>query len=221
MKISKELLQQIVKEEALRLKKRMMLEAERTAIQKKLQEMEECGMMEEAPAAAGAEVQIKPEVEAAVEKNVQAVVSKITPDQAAQAQQELEALGIAPGASPEQIKGKIEAMLPVSEAMMTEAWDKSKLYNWLVGGGLGATLAGIVTAAVGALPLEKATALADYTGGSVSPTPAIIAGLVAAALGVASVVVGMKGKEKMAPTTKMSPEQAAAIIAKRKAAHGR
>lgn len=39
--------QQISKEEAMRFKKKMMLEAERESIRKQLQEMEECDMMDE------------------------------------------------------------------------------------------------------------------------------------------------------------------------------
>ena len=44
MKINPAELQQIIKEETLRLKKRMMLESEKAQILKKLQEMNECGM---------------------------------------------------------------------------------------------------------------------------------------------------------------------------------
>ncbi len=47
MKINPIELQQIIKEEALRLKKRMMLESERDSIVKKLQALEECESMEE------------------------------------------------------------------------------------------------------------------------------------------------------------------------------
>ena len=47
MKITNTQLQQIIKEEAKRLKTRMMLENEKTSILKKLQEIEECDMMEE------------------------------------------------------------------------------------------------------------------------------------------------------------------------------
>lgn len=46
MKINPIELQQIIKEEATRLKKRMMLESEKATILKKLQEIEECDMME-------------------------------------------------------------------------------------------------------------------------------------------------------------------------------
>ncbi len=46
MKINPTELRQIIKEEAMRLKKRMMLEAERTSILTKLQEMEEGGVDE-------------------------------------------------------------------------------------------------------------------------------------------------------------------------------
>ena len=47
MKINPEELKQIIKEEAIRLKRKMMLEAEKTSILKQLQEMEECDMMQE------------------------------------------------------------------------------------------------------------------------------------------------------------------------------
>lgn len=47
MKITPAELQQIIKEESLRLKKRMMLESEKESILKRLQEIEECEAMEE------------------------------------------------------------------------------------------------------------------------------------------------------------------------------
>lgn len=47
MKITNKELQQIIKEEAMRFKKKMMLEAEKESILKQLQEMEECDMMDE------------------------------------------------------------------------------------------------------------------------------------------------------------------------------
>jgi len=46
MKINPKELQQIIKEEAIRLKKKMMLEDEKASILKKLQEMEECEIAE-------------------------------------------------------------------------------------------------------------------------------------------------------------------------------
>lgn len=47
MKITNSQLQQIIKEEAIRLKTRMMLENEKAQILKRLQEIEECDMMQE------------------------------------------------------------------------------------------------------------------------------------------------------------------------------
>jgi len=46
MKLTNTQLQQIIKEEAIRLKTRMMLENEKTQIEKRLQQLEECDMME-------------------------------------------------------------------------------------------------------------------------------------------------------------------------------
>lgn len=223
MKFKPSELQQIIKEEALRLKKRMMLEAEKKSILKKLREIEECEMMEEtgAPLSENS-VEIKPEVEAAVEKRTNAIVNNLNPDQLDQAQNELSALGIAPGASEEDIKSKIAGMLPVNESMLSEAWDKSKVYNWLIGAGLGKILAGIVTAAIGSLPLEQATNLADFSNGTVAPTPAIIIGLVVAALGVATTIIGAKGKSGISkPINPEDAQRAQRVINQRKLKYGR
>lgn len=222
MKINPQELQQIIKEEAMRLKKRMMLEAEKETILKKLQEMDMMGAdAEMGGPAADTEVAIKPAVEATIEKRANALMSQLTPDMLQKAASELKTAGML-GASEEQIKDKVEEMLPVNEAMMNEVWDKSKVYNWLVGGGLGATLAGLVTTVLGAMPTMHLSNLADYTGGTVHPGPAVIAGIVTLALGAISTAIGMKGHTDMAADKgKMSPEQAAKIIAARKAREGR
>jgi hypothetical protein len=223
MKITPRELQQIIKEEAIRLKKRMMLEAEKATILKKLQEMEECDMMEDAPMGAPVEgeVVIKPNVEAAIDKNAQMVLSKLSPEQIEKAKAELAAAGLL-GASDDEIEAKVKQMLPMNESMMNEAWDKSKIYNWLVGGGLGAVAAGLTTTVLGSLPTQELSNLADYTGGTVTPTAGVIIGLIVAALGAISVASGMKGHNTLAAEkSKISPEQAAAIIARRKATHGR
>jgi len=47
MEITKTQLQQIIKEEAIRLKTRMMLENEKTQIEERIKQLEECDMMEE------------------------------------------------------------------------------------------------------------------------------------------------------------------------------
>lgn len=221
MKINPQELQQIIKEEAMRLKKRMMLEAEKEKILKQLQEMDMMGEEDFAPAAeqtADAEVVIKPAVEATIEKRANALMSQLTPDMIQKAASELKSAGML-GASEEAIQNKVEEMLPVNESMMNEAWDKSKVYNWLVGGGLGATLAGLVTTVLGALPTQELSNLADYTGATVTPGPAVIAGIVTLALGAISTAIGMSGHNAMADAAKgkMSPEQAAKIIAQRKA----
>lgn len=223
MKINPKDLQQIIKEEALRLKRKMMLESEKESILKRLQEIAECEMMEDAVgmAAPADEVQIKPAVANAIERNAQAVMAKVTPDQLAKAAAELEAAGLM-GGSEEQIKDKVEEMLPINESMMNEAWDKSKIYNWLVGGGLGATAAGVVTMVLGSLPTQELSNLADYTGATVHPGPAVIAGLIALAVGALSVGIGMQGHSKLATDKgKMSPERAQQIINQRKATRGR
>lgn len=222
MKINPQELQQIIKEEAMRLKKRMMLEAEKETILKKLQEMDMMGAdTEMGGPAADTEVAIKPAVEATIEKRANALMSQLTPDMLQKAASELKTAGML-GASEEQIKNKVEEMLPVNEAMMNEVWDKSKVYNWLVGGGLGATLAGLVTTVLGAMPTMDLSNLADYTGGTVHPGPAVIAGIVTLALGAISTAIGMSGHNAMAADKgKMSPEQAAKIIAARKAREGR
>lgn len=222
MKINPQELQQIIKEEAMRLKKRMMLEAEKETILKKLQEMDMMGAdTEMGGPAADTEVAIKPAVEATIEKRANALMSQLSPEMLQKAASELKTAGML-GASEEQIKDKVEEMLPVNEAMMNEVWDKSKVYNWLVGGGLGATLAGLVTTVLGAMPTMKLSNLADYTGGTVHPGPAVIAGIVTLALGAISAAIGMKGHADMAADKgKMSPEQAAKIIAARKAREGR
>jgi hypothetical protein len=224
MKINPKDLQQIIKEEALRLKRKMMLESEKESILKRLQEIEECEMMEDAPGmgapvmgGGSPDVQIKPEVANAIERNAQAVMAKVTPDQMAKAAAELQAAGLM-GGSEEQIKDKVEEMLPINESMMNEAWDKSKIYNWLVGGGLGATAAGIVTMVLGSMPTQELSNLADYTGATVTPGPAVIAGLITLAIGAIGVGIGMKGHNTLAADKgKMSPEQAQRIIAQRKA----
>lgn len=225
MKITQNELQQIIKEEALRLKRKMMLESEKASILSRLQEMEECEMMEDASvmgapsmdAGASSDVQIKPQVASAIEQNAQNVLGKVTPDQLAKAGAELQAAGLA-GGSTEQIQNKVEEMLPMNESMVNEAWDKSKIYNWLVGGGLGATAAGLVTMVLGAIPTQELSNLADYTGGTVNPGPAVIAGLVALAVGAIAAGVGMHGHQKLATDKgKISPERAQQIIAQRKA----
>jgi hypothetical protein len=214
MKINSKEFQQIIKEEALRLKRKMMLEAERATILKKLQEMDEFDMG--ADTASG--VQIKPEVENAIEKKAQSIASNITPDQAARVTADLEAAGLM-GGSLDQIQSKVEEMLPINESMMNEAWDKNKIYNWLIGGGIGSAAAGLISTILGVLPLEQAVNLADFTGAEVTPTPAIISGLIAMAIGAFSLAIGRKGKDQLATTTDkgMNQQQADAIIAARKA----
>lgn len=218
MKINPKELQQIIKEEAIRLKKRMMLESEKATILKKMQELQECEMMEDVSMGApevSSEVQINPKVASIIDRNAQAVLAKASPEMLAKAGAELEAAGLM--GSEDEIKNKVNQMLPINESMMNEAWDKSKVYNWLVGGGLGATAAGIVTMVLGSLPTQELSNLADYTGGTVTPGPAVIAGLVTLALGALSVGIGMQGRSKVASSAnKMSPEQAARIIAARK-----
>jgi hypothetical protein len=229
MKINPKDLQQIIKEEAMRLKRKMMLESEKESIVKRLNEMQECEMMEDAAmggmapemgAGASEEVQIKPNVASTIDRNAQVVLSKLSPEMLSKTNAELQAAGLT--GSEDQIKSKVAEMLPMNESMINEAWDKSKIYNWLVGSGLGATVAGVVTMVLGSMPTQQLSNLADYTGATVHPGPAVIAGLIALAIGAIGAGIGMVGNQKLATDKgKMSPEQAAKIIAQRKATRGR
>lgn len=234
--INEAALRQIIKEEAMRFKKKLALQAEKNKLMESLAIIEGEQLMEDlmdeigsAPMAqAGAataapadgEVQIKPEVEKAIDMNAEKIVSQLTPDQIAQAQAELQKAGFL-NAPEEAIKDKIEAQLneSLNEEMLNEAWDKKKIYNWLIGAGLGAVAAGIVTAAIGGMATEHASNLADYTNAVVNPGTSVIAGLIATGIGAISTVLGMKGHEKLANAsqTPMTPEKAAEIIAARKA----
>lgn len=220
MKISPKQLQQIIKEETIRLKKRMMLESEKTSILKRLQEINEygTGMMEdEEIGAPEGDIQIEPQVASEIEKRAQNIATKLSPEQLARVESELSAAGLL-GASEDEIKNKIEEMLPMNESTMNEAWDKSKVYNWLVGGGLGASAAGLITTILGNLPTQSLSHYADYTGATVHPGAAVYAGLIALAIGAISTGVGvMKNKELASSQNQMSPEQAAKVIANRKA----
>jgi hypothetical protein len=221
MKINAKEFQQIIKEEALRLKRKMMLEAEKESILKRLNEMQECEMMEDvAMGAPAGDAQITPQVASAVEKSAQAVLSRVSPEMLAKAEAELQAAGLT--GSQEDIKNRVEDMLPMNESIMNEAWDKSKIYNWLIGGGIGTALAGIVATILGSIPTQQLSDLADYSGATVTPNASVIAGLIAIAIGTIGIGAGAKGRYDLAADKgKMSPEQAAAIIAKRKATRGR
>jgi hypothetical protein len=234
--INEAALRQIIKEEAMRFKKKLALQAEKAKLMESLSIMEGEQLMEDlmdeldvAPmmqagdstvAPADGEVQLKPEVERAIDMNAEKIISQLSPDQIAQAQAELQKAGFL-NASEDAIKDKVEAQLTESlnEEMLNEAWDKKKVYNWLIGGGLGAVAAGIISAAIGGLATEHASNLADYTNAVVNPGTQVIASLIAAGIGAISTVIGMKGHEKLANASKapMTPEKAAEIIAARKA----
>lgn len=226
MKITEQELQELIKEEAKRLRKRMMLESERKSILKKLQEIEECDMMAEdmgaemVPTSTPTE-EPSPEAAQKVEKRTNAIMSHVSQAIQDKAMQELQAGGFL-GASQDEIKTKIAEMLPMNESLMGEAFNKSTLYNWLVGAGLGATLAGLTATVIGSLDTAELSNLADYTGATVTPSASVIAGLVATALGVISMAVGKHGKSSL-DTEKSAIDQAMAdkIIAARKARLGR
>lgn len=226
MKITEQQLQELIKEEAKRLKKRMMLESEKKGILKKLQEMENCAMVAEdmgtdmAPTSAPAE-EPTPEAAQKVEKRTDAIMSHVSPEIQDKAMSELQAAGLI-GISAEEIKAKIAEMLPMNESLINEEFNKSKLYNWLIGAGLGATVAGIATTAIGSLSTAELSNLADYTGATVTPSAAVIAGLVASAIGTISMAAGRHGKNTM-NMAQGQPDQMSAdkIIAARKARTGR
>lgn len=226
MKITEQELQELIKEEAKRLRKRMMLESERKSILKKLQEIEECDMMAEdmgdeiTPTSAPAE-EPAPEAAQKVEKRTNAIMSHVSPGIQDKAMKELQAGGFL-GASQEEIKAKIAEMLPMNESLIGEAFNKSTLYNWLVGAGLGATLAGLTATVIGSLDTAELSNLADYTGATVTPSASVIAGLVATALGVISMAVGKHGKSSLdAEKNTIDQVMADKIIAARKARLGR
>jgi hypothetical protein len=234
--INEAALRQIIKEEAIRFKKKLALQAEKKKLMESLSILEGEELMEDlmdelgaspmAQADAGTsapaegEVQLKPQVEKAIDMNAEKIVSQLSPDQIAQAQAELQKAGFL-NASEEEIKNKIENQLTESlnEEMLNEAWDKKKIYNWLIGSGLGVVAAGIISAAIGGLASEHASNLADYTNAVVNPGAQVIASLIAAGIGAISTVIGIKGHEKLANDSKtpMTPEKAAKIIAARKA----
>lgn len=224
MKITEQQLQELIKEEAKRLKKRMMLESEKKSILKKLQEMEECDMMAEdmgMEMASAPTEEPTPEASQKVERRTDAIMSHVSPELQDKAMAELQAAGLL-GTSPEAIKAKIAEMLPMNESLINEEFNKSKLYNWLIGAGLGATVAGIAATAIGSLSTAELSNLADYTGATVTPSAAVIAGLVATAIGAISMAAGRQGKIST-DMAKGQPDQATAekIIAARKARTGR
>lgn len=229
MKISPKELQQIIKEEAVRIKKRMILESEKAAILTKLQEMEECEMMEDAsggtpppgdpPSSQGAVV-IKPQVAAAITRNATNIVSTLSPQQLEKVASELSSMNLL-GASEDQVKSRVEEMLPMNESTINEVWDKSKMYNWLIGSGIGTILAGLITAALGSIPTEKMSNLADFSGGTVHPTNAVITGLIALVLGAITTGVSAQKKHQMAVSKPQLNQAQIDQIARRKAIHGK
>jgi len=216
MKITEQELQSLIKEEAMRLKMRMMLESEKKSILKKLQEIEECDMMESEETGSIASAEINPETIQKVERRTEAIMSHLNPELANKALEELQNAGLL-GASEEEIKNKIAEMLPMNESLISEEFNKSKLYNWLIGAGLGATVAGLVSTVIGSLSTAELSNLADFTGATVTPSATVIAGLVTSAIGAISMGAGKYGKENIDNTqNQMDPDTAAKIIAARK-----
>ena len=224
MKITELELQAIIKEEAMRLKKRMMLESEKNSILKQLNEMEECGMMEDLGPDMSHIPSESPSPEAIekVTNRTSAIMSQVNPEIANKVVSELEAAGFM-GASEDEIKQRISEMLPMNESLIGEGFNKSTLYNWLIGGGLSATVAGLVATAIGSLSTQELSNAADFTGDTVIPSVSTIAGLVAAAIGAITIAAGKHGKSQMDMSNGKSMDQATAekIIAARKMRQGR
>lgn len=154
MKISQEEMRQIIKEEAVKL----MLEDEKNAI---LIEMHGIERMMHA--------KVSPKMRNVIERNAQAIASKISPEQAKVAVKELATVGLL-GVSKQAIEHKLKDILHINESVTNEAWNKSKVHNWLLGSGLGANTAALVAAILGKLP-EK-----------VGADSAVLMGLIAIAI---------------------------------------
>ena len=205
-------LRQIIKEEAIRLKKRMILEAERSAILSELQKMDEDE--------ADSDVKIKSQVIDKVEKTTKNILASKTPEELALIKSELESAGLLLGtSSPKQIESKIKNLVPPT---MNEALTKEGIYGFLSKAGIGAAAIGIIVAALGSMNTLDLSYIADITGDVVNPGPQVIAGLITAVLGaVGTVVAGSAQQRTIDKKNELSPEQktknAAQIIANRKA----
>lgn len=79
-------------------------------------------------------------------------------------------------------------------------WEKTKMkvYKWMVKLGVGSAAGGILTAAIGAGFMPEP----NYSGAPVTPNAAVIAGGVAAAIGVVSLILGLKGTGDLAEVAK-------------------
>jgi hypothetical protein len=79
-------------------------------------------------------------------------------------------------------------------------WEKTKMkvYKWMVKLGVGSAAGGILTAAIGAGFMPEP----NYSGPPVTPNAAVIAGGVAAAVGVVSLILGLKGTGDLAEVAK-------------------
>ena len=146
MKINSKELKKIIKEGAKRLEKKMMLEAEKDSILKKIQEINEHF------------TQIEPEAKSIVDTNVHDILGKMNPQKIKKVKDELFAAGLL-GASEQQIAHIVSEIIPMNESMDGESWTKSKIHNLLIGSGLGPTLSGLIIIAISSLGAQDITGL--------------------------------------------------------------
>lgn len=207
MKISSKEFQEIVKEECIRIKKRMMLESKKQQI---LKEMQECDMMDEntpnMTPVQDSSIGSKEDLGSKAMHNVAIILSRLSLQQKEKLADDMQMAGS--DGSNVDFKKHLLQTLPMNEAP-NETWDKSKIYNWLVGAGLGVTAAGIASAAIGAaIEPELSSNL----------NPAILAGIASIVLGAISSGVGMYKKNTAAAAQQQQLRQnnAASVMAKRK-----
>lgn len=147
MKISSKEFQEIVKEECIRIKKKMMLESEKKQI---LKEMQECDMMDETTPDLAAKydssIGSKDDIKGRSMHNLSIILSRISPKQMEKIADDMQSAGL--HGSNEDFKTYLIQTLPMNE-ITSEIWDKSKLYNWFIGAGLGAIVSGIAATALG------------------------------------------------------------------------
>jgi len=79
-------------------------------------------------------------------------------------------------------------------------WEKTKknVYKWMIKLGAGSVAGGILTTAIGAGFMPEP----NYSGAPVTPNAAVIAGGVAAAIGIVTLLLGLKGTGDLAEVAK-------------------
>ena len=92
-----------------------------------------------------------------------------------------------------------ELMENINEGMfdgLKAWWDKAKMkvYKWMVKLGVGGVAGGIITAAIGGGMMPEP----NYSGPAVTPNAAVIAGGTALAIGMVSLILGLKGTGDLA-----------------------